>query len=108
MDTHHTSDDRFSQLARSNARWRLLAVSSLALIVGIGIGGMGNRQPSETRDPKGVIDYAATDGRIFRFHNDGSISYIRIPDGERTGMGYYNWGQVKIDKRYTSTTIPQP
>lgn len=108
MDTHHTHDDRFSQLAKSNARWRLLAVSSITLMVGIGIGGMGNQQPSEPRDPKAVIDYAGTAERIFRIHADGSMTYIKIPNGERTGQGYYNWGQVKIDKRYTSQPIPQP
>ena len=111
MDTHHTHVDRYSQLAKSNARWRLLAVSSVALMGGIVIGGMGSSQPDPTAspdDPKAVVDYVGTSDRIFRVHADGSMTYIKIPEGERTGFGYYNWGTVKIDQRYTSRTLPQP
>jgi len=111
MDTHNTQNDRFAQLTKSNARWRLLAVSSITLMAGIGIGGMGLNQPeAETvpDDPMAVVDYVGTSDRIFRVHADGSLTYLKIPDGERTGFGYYDWGKIKIDDRYTSRTLPQP
>jgi len=111
MNTHNTHDDRLSQLTKTNARWRLLAVSSITLMVGVMIGGMGNAQPEAKTvpsDPTAVVNYVGTADRIFRVHADGSLSYINIPNGERTGFGYYNWGKVKIDERYMSTTLPQP
>ena len=109
MDTQHTHDDRLSQLSKSNARWRLLAVSSIALMGGIVIGGMGSSQPAETpSDPKAVIEHVGMADRIIRIHADGTMSYLKIPGGERTGFGYYDWGTVKIDDRYTSRTLPQP
>lgn len=110
MDTHHTHDDRLSQLTTSNARWRMLAVSSLALMGGMLIGGMGNSaQPDTTpSDPSAVIDYVGAGDRIFRVHADGSLTYLKVPDGERTGFGYYDWGKIKIDNRFTSRTLPQP
>ena len=109
MNTHNTHDERLSQLSKSNARWRLLAVSSIALMGGIVIGGMGNSQPETVPDdPDAVIDYVGTGDRIFRIHADGSMTYLKIPDGERTGFGYYDWGKIKIDERYTSRTLPQP
>jgi hypothetical protein len=111
MDTHTTSNDRYDQLAKSHARWRLLAVSSVALVVGVIIGGMGNAQPdpmSSPSDPKAVVDYIGLETRLIRVHADGTMTYIKIPDGERTGFGYYNWGRIKIDTNYTSRTLPQP
>ncbi|MCR9076657.1 MAG: hypothetical protein NXI07_11530 [bacterium] len=111
MDTHHTHDDRYVQLLKTNARWRLLAVSALTLMAGIGIGGMGSGQPelsTSPDDPMAVIDYVGTSDRIFRIHADGSLTYLKIPEGERTGFGYYDWGKIKIDDRYTSRTLPQP
>ena len=110
MDTHNTHEYRLSQLTKTNARWRLLAVSSITLMVGVMIGGMGS-QPDPTTspsDPNAVIDYVGTNDYIIRVHANGSMSYLRIPGGERTGSGYYNWGRIKIDDRYTSTTLPQP
>lgn len=109
MDTHTTHDDRLSQLTKSNARWRLLAVSSAALMVGIGIGGMGTSQPEEAeQDPRAVIDRVGLADRIVRFHADGTMSYLRFPGGDRTVAGYFDWGAIKIDSRYTSETLPQP
>ncbi|MEX0876946.1 MAG: hypothetical protein WD114_05765 [Phycisphaerales bacterium] len=110
MNTPNTTDDRLSHLARTNARWRLLAVSSITLMAGVVIGGMGSgAQPSQPdADPAEVIDYVGTAETIFRVHRDGSLTYLKIPQGERTGFGYYDWGKVKIDTRYTSRTLPQP
>lgn len=110
MDTHNTQNDRFAQLSKSNARWRLLAVASITLMVGVVIGGMGSQPESKSvpNDPSAVVDYVGTADRIFRVHADGSLTYLKVPEGERTGFGYYNWGTVKIDDRYTSRTLPQP
>lgn len=109
MDTHHTHDDRLSQLTKSNARWRLLAVSSIALIGGVVIGGMGHAQPDESpKDPKAVVDHVGMENLIVRIHADGSMSYFKFPQGDRTAHGYYNWGEIKIDERYTNRTLPQP
>jgi len=108
MNTHNSHDDRLSQLSKSNARWRLLAVSSITLMVGVAIGGMGSAQPAETKDPKAVIDRVGLSDRIIRFHADGSMTYLKVPQGDRTVDGYYDWGTIKIDKRYTSRTLPQP
>lgn len=108
MDIHNSHDDRFLQLSKSNARWRLLAVASITLMTGIGIGGMGSQPVTMPNDPKAIVDYVGTGDRIFRIHADGSLTYLKIPEGERTGHGYYNWGTVKIDDRYTSRTLPQP
>ena len=108
MDTPPTTEDRLAHLTRTNARWRLLAVASITLIAGIGIGGMAGQPDSTPSDPAAIVDYVGTSDRIFRVHADGSMTYIRIPGGERTGQGYFGWGDVKIDERYTSTTIPQP
>lgn len=111
MDTHNTQNDRFAQLSKSNARWRLLAVSSITLMVGVVIGGMGAAQPdpkSSPSDPAAVVDYVGLSDRIVRVHADGSMTYLKFPDSERTGFGYYDWGRVKIDKNFTSRTLPQP
>lgn len=117
MNTQHLNEDRLLELTRSNARWRLLAVSSVALVVGVVIGGMGNSQPAQSgqhgvadpaMDPTAVVDRVGMADRIVQFHADGNMTYLKMPDGERTGNGYYNWGKVKIDPRYTSRTLPQP
>lgn len=108
MDTNTPNTDRLSQLTKSNNRWRLLAVSSIALMGGIIIGGMGSAQPAESKDPKAVVEHIGLSDRIIRVHADGSMSYLKIPDGERTGFGYYDWGKIKIDQNYTSRTLPQP
>jgi hypothetical protein len=109
MDTHTTHEDLLSQLSKSNTRWRLLAVSSITLMVGIGIGGMGTSVSQDgNSDPKAVIDRVGLADRIVRFHADGTMSYLRFPQGDRTVDGYYDWGAIKIDPRYTSRTLPQP
>lgn len=109
MDTPTThTDDRYAQLARTSARWRLLAVSSITLIMGVAIGGMSRQPDTSSVDPKAVVSYVGTGDRIFRVHQDGSMTYLKLPGGERTGEGYFTWGKVKIDPRYKSTTMPQP
>lgn len=109
MNTSTTHiEDRYSQLARTNARWRLLAVSSVTLMVGVVIGGMAHQPDQSSSDPKAVVSYVGTAERIFRVHEDGSLTYLKIPGGERTGQGYFTWGDVKIDTSYKSATLPQP
>ncbi len=109
MNTPSTqTDDRYAQLARANARWRLLAVSSVTLMVGVVIGGTGRQPDQSGSDPKAVVSYVGTGDRIFRVHEDGSLTYLKIPGGERTGQGYFTWGDVRIDTSYKSMTMPQP
>jgi hypothetical protein len=119
MNTNNSNQSIVLELQRSASRWRLAAVTSTALLVGIGIGGMNssnslasntqlnNAQPATPSDPKAVVDYAATAERIFRFHADGSMTYLRIPRGERTSNGYFNWGDVRIDESRKSQDLPQ-
>ena len=108
-NTHHpivqSTETRLVALERSAGRWRLAALTSIALMGGLLIGGMGT-QPS-SNDPKAVIGFAGTAERVFRFHQDGSMTYLRIPKGERTANGYYNWGDINIDQSRKSRTLPQ-
>ncbi len=115
MNTHTPNEqaveNRLASLERSSARWRLVAVGSITLFAGLLIGGMGTNstldpQP-EPNDPKAVVGYAGTDSTIYRIHNDGSITYLKIPKGERTAHGYFSWGDIKIDKSYKSRDLPQ-
>jgi len=72
--------------------------------------GANSNQPAATDpkpDPKSVIGVAGTDDTIYRIHHDGSITYIRVPKGERTAKGYFSWGDVKIDANYKSRNLPQ-
>ncbi len=103
-----TTEDRLAALERSNSRWRLAAISSIALFAGLLIGGMGtnNSQP-DASDPKAVVGFAGTAEQVFRLHEDGSMTYLRIPKGERSADGYFNWGDIKIDKSRKSQTLPQ-
>lgn len=105
MNTKNNTEDRLAALERSSNRWRLAAISSIALIAGVLIGGMGN-QP-DTTDPKAVVGFAGTAERLFRLHEDGSMTYLRIPKGERSAKGYFNWGDVRIDTSRKSQNLPQ-
>ena len=108
MNTQHTTahtDDRLSALERSTGRWRMAAICSITLLTGIIIGGMG-MQP-DTNDPKAVVGITGTADSIYRIHMDGSITYIRIPKGERSVNGFFDWGDVEIDHSRKSRTIPQ-
>ena len=100
-----STETRLASLERSAGRWRLAALTSIALMGGLLIGGMGN-QPN-TADPKAVVGVAGTAERIIRLHQDGSITYLRIPKGERTAKGYFNWGDIRIDESRKSLTLPQ-
>jgi hypothetical protein len=104
----HSTEDRLSALERSSARWRIVAISSITLFAGVLIGGMGTQtnQPNTT-DPKAIIGVAGTADAVYRVHQDGSLTYIRIPKGERTAEGYYNWGDIKIDATRKSRDLPQ-
>lgn len=108
MNTKNNTEDRLYSLERSSARWRLAAISSLAMLAGIFIGGMGDTlaQPDE-ENPKAIVGVAGTADAIYRVHQDGSLTYLRIPKGERTGNGYFNWGDIKIDKSRKSRDLPQ-
>lgn len=106
--THETADEhtRLDRLERSNARWKALAIAGIAGAIGLIVGGMAN-QPS--RQP--AFDnyrYIATDDTIYRIDRNGVFEYIKFENGQRTPEGYFNWGQTKIDTRYTYPTRPQP
>jgi len=100
-----STETRLVALERSAGRWRLAALTSIALMGGLLIGGMGN-QPNTT-DPKAVVGFAGTAERIIRLHQDGSMTYLRIPKGERSAAGYFNWGDINIDESRKSRAIPQ-
>lgn len=116
MNTHIPNEqavnNRLASLERSSNRWRLAAVGSITLLAGLLIGGMGQSniqlpaQPEET-DPKAVVGYAGTSDTIYRIHHDGSITYLKVPKGDRTAKGYFTWGDVKIDRNYKSRDLPQ-
>jgi len=98
MKTLHTTENRLTALERSNNRWRLTAVGMGALLAGFLIGGMG--QPSTTTDWNEVVGVAGTDDEIYRVHRDGSITYLKIKNGNRTAEGLWDWGKVLIDHNY--------
>ncbi|PCI08514.1 hypothetical protein COB72_08090 [bacterium] len=115
MNTHTPNEqavnNRLASLERSSNRWRLAAVGSITLLAGLLIGGMGTNSTLDAQpqkdDPKAIIDYVGTSDTIYRIHNDGSITYLKIPKGERTAQGYFGWGNIKIDKNYKSRDLPQ-
>lgn len=111
MNTHtphlETVEARLIQLERTNARWRIVSFASIALIAGVLIGGMGNNSAQPADDAKADAKYVGTADTIYRINDDGSINYLRIPAGERTGNGYFSWGDIKIDKTYKSRDLPQ-
>jgi len=98
MNTTHTTNSRLTALERSNNRWRLTAVGLAALLAGALVGGMG--QPGSTDDSKQVVGIAGTDDEIYRVHRDGSITYLKIKNGNRTAEGLWDWGDVLIDHNY--------
>jgi len=100
-----STETRLAALERSAGRWRIVAVSSITLFAGVLIGGMGN-QPNTT-DPKAIVGVAGTADAVYRVHQDGSLTYLRIPKGERTAKGYFNWGDINIDESRKSLTLPQ-
>ncbi len=100
-----STETRLIALERSAGRWRLAAIASIALMGGVLIGGMG-AQPNTT-DPKAVVGFAGTAERVFRLHQDGSMTYLRIPKGERTANGYFSWGDINIDESRKSRALPQ-
>ncbi len=103
-------ETRLSALERSAGRWRLLAVSSTTLIAGLLIGGMSagmseGSQPDTAADaePK-IVGIAATQGNIYRVHDDGSMTYIKVDNPHRTAQGIYTWGEVMIDEKFKNQT----
>ncbi len=115
MNTHtpnaNAVENRLATLERSASRWRLAAVGSITLMAGLLIGGMTNQpnQPNQpsTTDPKAVTNYIGTSDTIYRIHHDRSITYLKVPKGERTSNGYFSWGDVNIDHNYKSRDLPQ-
>jgi hypothetical protein len=100
-NTHTNVENRLSVLERSNNRWRLGAIGATALLAGLLIGGMGQPAvPAQGEDPKAVVGVAGTEDTIFRIHQDGSITYLKINNGKRSAQGLFDWGNVLIDRNY--------
>ncbi len=99
-NTQTTTENRFSALERSTARWRIAAVGASALLAGILLGGMDQPNNTNASDPKEVVGVTGIDGQLFRIHRDGSITYIKIKNAERTSEGLFDWGDVIIDHKY--------
>lgn len=97
---------RLDRLERSTTRWKTLAVAGIAAGIGLIAGGM-NRQPSRVPTFDNYR-YVATDDTIYRIDRTGVFEYIKFENGQRTPEGYFNWGQTKVDNRYTYPTRPQP
>ncbi|MCA9302667.1 MAG: hypothetical protein KC996_00945 [Phycisphaerales bacterium] len=97
-NTTNTTEDRLVSLERSNHRWRLVAVGLGTLLAGFLIGGMG--QPSTQFDGGEVVGVAGTGDEIYRVHRDGSVTYLKIKNGNRTAEGLWDWGRVLIDHSY--------
>ncbi|MBL4591953.1 MAG: hypothetical protein JKY96_08340, partial [Phycisphaerales bacterium] len=59
-------------------------------------------QPAKSVEhtPKDVVGVAGTDEQLFRIHRDGSITYFKIKDAQRTANGLFDWGNVLIDHKY--------
>jgi hypothetical protein len=103
MKSNNSTESRLSALERSNSRWRLGAVGMGTLLAGILIGGMGERDSAVQdleHDPKEVVGVAGTDEQIFRVHRDGSVTYLKIENANRTANGLWDWGNVLIDHNY--------
>lgn len=98
-NTQPTIDDRLSALERSSSRWRLTAVGMGALLAGFLIGGMG-QSSAPAPDLNEVVGVAGTDEEIYRVHRDGSVTYLKIKNGNRTANGLWDWGNVLIDHGY--------
>lgn len=97
---------RLARLERANTRWKTLAIAGLAAGIGLVAGGM-NRQPSRP-NALDYYRYVATDDTIYRIDRTGRFEYIKFENGQRTPEGYFDWGQTKVDTRYTYPTRPQP
>ena len=102
MTNTPTTESRLAVLERSNNRWRLAAIGASALLAGFFIGGMGQPAKPAEYTPKDVVGVAGTDEQIFRIHRDGSITYIKVQNGQRTANGLFDWGDVLIDHKYTN------
>ncbi len=81
-------------------------MSSTTLIAGLLIGGMGSGMGGSTQPETAinaeqkVVGIAATQGNIYRVHDDGSMTYIKVDNPHRTAQGIYSWGEVLIDEKY--------
>ena len=99
MNTTHTAHDpRLNQLAR----WRMATLLLLTLLAGLLIGGMS----SAGRSGSPVVGVTGLDGKIYRVHEDGSITYVRVDDYFKTARGAFSWGQFNLDPRYTNEALP--
>ena len=93
---------RIERLEKRNARLVLGIVGMGMLAIGAAMGGMGEMLKDD------VIAYTATDETMYRVYESGKIEYLRLDDDPpRTVDGVFDWGKVKIDKRYQLKDRPQ-
>ena len=96
------------QCAKLRSRWLMTIVGVGALGAGTVLGGLGSGQPTEKLDRVDeVVAYTATDRTIYKMYESGKIEYLRVDENPpRTADGVYDWGDVKIDLRYTLPDRP--
>lgn len=93
---------RIERLEKRNARLVIGVVGAGMLAIGAVLGGMGEVLKDD------VIAYTATDETMYRVYESGKIEYLRLDDDPpRTVDGIFNWGKLKIDKRYELKDRPQ-
>lgn len=101
-----TSDRSPAALAASLARWRTLALSLTALICGITIGGMGARTIAESGAGSPVVGVTTYKDAIYRVHENGSVTYIKVDDYVKTAKGVLGWGPFNIDPARRAPALP--
>ncbi len=111
MDTGRRDDvqglcARIERLEKRNRRLVIGMVGVGLLGAGALLGGMNAETDPAKRDK--VIAYTATDETMYRVYESGRIEYLRLDDDPpRTVDGVFDWGVVKIDKRYQLKDRPQ-
>ena len=111
LDVLHRMAGLERECAKIRSRWLMTVVGAGALGVGAVLGGLGNSAGSQPAEQLNRVDdvvaYTATDGTIYKIFESGKIEYLRVDENPpRTADGLYDWGDVKIESRYTLRDRP--